>query len=526
MRGVKLANTIIYIVLLYLGLAILYLIYKEVQGHSASLLLYSLLGACIILLLLALSLPKSYRINLALFFTSVAFTLYILEGFLFFWGNPLDYRDARYTAAQKNGVSFDTRTPLQVVSDLKQDGIDAYPFVAPSSFLSTTLMADDEEIFVLGSISNKTTVYCNESGTYTIYESDEYGFHNPTGIWGGNTLDMVALGDSFTQGACVPSDKNVVAHIRSVYPKTLNLAYSGNGPLIMLATLKEYVKPLKPPVVLWFYYEGNDLGDLYLEQANPLLRRYLAEKNFSQDLLHRQADVNRVISDYVAELKERERVNATREVIASLRLYHVRRLLNMTREPATAHEVKIANMLDTKIKQAADAKIEQAGGRKGEDWADPKIEQATNPKIEQAADAKIELAGERKEEDRADIQIEVAAETKLKDEVDANHEKLVALFQQILSDTNEEVASWGGKLYFVYLPDHSRYEQADRENEHLLYRTEVLEMVNGLDIPLLDIHQAFRRHPDPLSLFPFRLVGHYTEQGYRMIAEEVLNRVR
>jgi lysophospholipase L1-like esterase len=115
----------------------------------------------------------------------------------------------------------------------------------------------------------------NENGPWVTYRSDEYGFHNPTGIWQSAPLDIAALGDSYTHGHCVPSDKNFVALIRRRFPATLNLGVSGNGPLLELATLKEYLLPLKPKIVLWFYYEGNDLSDLQNERQSALLRRYL-----------------------------------------------------------------------------------------------------------------------------------------------------------------------------------------------------------------------------------------------------------
>ena len=36
------------------------------------------------------------------------------------------------------------------------------------------------------------------------------------------------------------------------------------------------------------------------------------------------------------------------------------------------------------------------------------------------------------------------------------------------------------------------------------------------------VKQAFDDHPDPLSLFPFRLFGHYKEAGYKLVADTVL----
>ena len=65
--------------------------------------------------------------------------------------------------------------------------------------------------------------------------------------------------------------KNFVALIRQHYPATINLGVSGDGPLTMLATLKEYVQFAKPRVVLWFFWEGNDLSDLQEREKFPLV---------------------------------------------------------------------------------------------------------------------------------------------------------------------------------------------------------------------------------------------------------------
>ena len=45
---------------------------------------------------------------------------------------------------------------------------------------------------------------------------------------------------------------------------------------------------------------------------------------------------------------------------------------------------------------------------------------------------------------------------------------------------------------------------------------------------IIDIQkEVFGTHPDPLSLFPFRSgVGHYNAEGYRLIAETIVKRLK
>ena len=96
----------------------------------------------------------------------------------------------------------------------------------------------------------------------------------------------------------------------------------------------------------------------------------------------------------------------------------------------------------------------------------------------------------------------------------------VSLFAQVLGEAKQRVGSWGGQFYFVYLPAWQRYsETIQRENLHC--RNDVLRLVEALEIPLIDFHQILSTHPDPLSLFPFRVDGHYTAEGYQLLAQQI-----
>ena len=78
-------------------------------------------------------------------------------------------------------------------------------------------------------------------------------------------------------------------------------------------------------------------------------------------------------------------------------------------------------------------------------------------------------------------------------------------------------------MYFVYLPPFSRYSTGNKEKN----RDIVMQTATELDIPIIDIHrEVFDPHPDPLSLFPFRIYGHYTAEGYRLVAEAIGKRLK
>lgn len=99
------------------------------------------------------------------------------------------------------------------------------------------------------------------------------------------------------------------------------------------------------------------------------------------------------------------------------------------------------------------------------------------------------------------------------------------LFAEILTKAKAEVDGWEGKLYFVYLPEYTRYKKSFSHDD-FRRKSEVIEVVKGLGIPVIDIHQeVFANHPDPLALFPFRQPGHYNAHGYSETAKAIVTGV-
>jgi hypothetical protein len=99
------------------------------------------------------------------------------------------------------------------------------------------------------------------------------------------------------------------------------------------------------------------------------------------------------------------------------------------------------------------------------------------------------------------------------------------VFRQILTLAKQRTERWGGVIQFVYLPDWERFTRRFRTLGDTK-RDDVLRIVSELGIPIIDTEPAFRAHGDPLSLFPFRETGHYTEAGHRVVAQEVLGRLQ
>ncbi len=424
------------------------------------------------LLILGLFLPAAHKAQLALCFTAVVVSPYLVEVALAVldphahksvaagWPQP-DRRlltrapQERVRIGRTFGVEYDVRSVLEVVAELRKTRRDVQPAVFPVNInvvrdragaLHPAISIGGREVLPLSGIANTLTVLCNEGGTYVTYESDEHGFNNPRGLWTPGAVDIAAVGDSFTHGMCVSHQDNFVGRIRRAYPRTLNLGMAGSGPLLMLAELREYLTALRPQVVLWVFVEGNDepsgndLIDLRAERNSPILMRYFWSDEFRQGLLDRQREIDRALDSYVARVSARGPSLGWQIAL----LYHLRTALGLRGGP---------------------------------------------PRSDAYSDLELDL------------------------------------FEQIILRAKTTVAAWGGTFYFVYLPDFSRYAGPGSAPPNR-DRDRILAFLRTAGVPVIDVHETFRRQADPLDLFPFRIRGHYNGRGHQLVAEAILSALR
>jgi hypothetical protein len=437
-----------------------------------------LAGLC----LASFRLSPALKVKLALALLSTGASIYALETILamgtLWYSLPSVMAETevkkRAKKSKELGVEFDIRSRLEVVNDLRQKGVKAYPMSHLIALLKRqedgslkSTIASGAELLPLGWISNAISVACNESGDYLVYESDEHGFHNPKGLWHNDPIEIVAVGDSYTQGYCVPSDKNFVAVIRKHYPAILNLGMSGHGPLLMLALIQEYVQLTKPKVVLWFYYEGNDLENLKLERNSPLLMHYMTA-GFSQSLFTQQSAIDLALTNYV------ETAMATSKLFI--------RLEEAIEKVGDTHGLLLVMKEIAMLSQLRERLRFVFGTRQNYKTGTQRVDQTLN----------------------------------------SAHNAEIDLFGKILSEAKESITAWGGKLFFVYLPQWHRYANPRSAEKN---RDRVLLLASTIGLHVIDIHRTFKAQDDPLALFPLRLRSHYNEEGHRLVAEEVLRSI-
>ena len=169
-------------------------------------------------------------------------------------------------------------------------GQDVYPFLSPShlmlsgDFVNSDFSSDKKSpnIFPFAGLPNTDTIYCNELGYWADYKSDRYGFNNPDYVWDEVEHSVMLVGDSFAQGACVARDRTIASRMRAklVGDNIISLGVGGTGPLLTHRVLEHFGPRIKPKIVFWLFYEGNDLhinipievGFLVDEEGSTILK--------------------------------------------------------------------------------------------------------------------------------------------------------------------------------------------------------------------------------------------------------------
>src|SRR5262249_30173803 len=327
-----------------------------------------------------------------------------------------------------------------------------------------------ERVFPLGQVADLPTIMCREGARpFAEFEADERGFNNSKGIWG-KPIDLMFIGDSFTYGACLPNRDHFIAQILERFPSTLNLGAGGLGPLIQLAQIREFVPKTKPRFIFYMYDENNDLysihpaavPDIVLEYGNPILRKYLADGQFSQRIYERQAEIN-------AELKQLVNEKIASGLAERTPLNSLLRSLGLPLTRASLSSLPPSAELEAEIGETGHALVRRTD----------------------------------------------AAE----DDVRVDH---FELFKEIFSKMVQVSTEAGAKFVFVNIP---AYQTICDGVDHP-WKRRVLDFVQSRGVDFIDLERDFRNADKTIGRDELFSVppcgGHFSERGYKIIGDRLL----
>lgn len=164
------------------------------------------------------------------------------------------------------------------------------------SYLYDSQLHHPRDFYFLANVANSKIIGCNESGDFNYWQTDQFGFRNPTETHKSKS-DILLIGDSFTEGACENETGTIAGYLRSSGSKVANLGRGGSGPLFQLATLVEYAPNFESEKVVWIIFTGNDLRNLR-EEKTTRLSGYLDE-SYSQRLVENRSQVDRNLRQFL-----------------------------------------------------------------------------------------------------------------------------------------------------------------------------------------------------------------------------------
>ena len=199
---------------------------------------------------------KIIFVNLVLLY----FFLYILELFINFNNNKI-FQKTRLYYLNKDSKNLDEKIYL--------------------NFGAYKLVDKTVDILPLSGYENAKILLCLDENNNPVYfNSDKNGFNNKDT----DQNNILLIGDSYVQGMCVNNNYNFNEQFEKYNLNTSSLGVAGNGPLLEFATFKEYKLDFNLKSMVLFITPDNDFYDLSNEKNNKILKNYLNDYNFKQNL--------------------------------------------------------------------------------------------------------------------------------------------------------------------------------------------------------------------------------------------------
>ena len=266
---------------------------------------YKLSAIFILFSIITFFLNKKLKEYFVIIILSLVFSIYAFQAYLTIsYGGVTGLRqiEKKIARAKEQRIEFQYRKKSEIYNELKNN---KYKNLKVS--ISPAIRINEElRILPLAGVSNSITLNCNENGYYTIYKSDRYGFNNLDTEWDKKEIEFFLIGDSFVLGNCVNRPHDISSVLKKISNKSVvNIGYANNGPLLEYASLREYFLP-KIKNIIWIYTETSDLNNLRSELNSKILKKYIEDMNFKQNLIYKQNEINYIVNRSIDKWLESE----------------------------------------------------------------------------------------------------------------------------------------------------------------------------------------------------------------------------
>ena len=409
---------------------------------------------------------------------NIIFILYSLELLTTIFLQPkvskyvdIDYN--RYQKARELGIDFDTRTFWQAFFEERINE----PTLAPNYYAKSHLVPRhgyDVSIqkFLQSQLKNNGIIPLRGPINKKTLSCNEDGKrrivnNDKYGFKNPNSIyekkiRVFLIGDSFAEGECHDENGNISGILRNEYK--INSATFGMGSAGPLLSLAA----LKEygghfkPEFVIYLYYEGNDMDDLRTSKNTFLIKYI--NNFSQNLFNRTEEIENFFIEYE----------------------------NLAYKAFKKHFETDYNKFDEKVMK----EIENSKKRK-----------------------KIEIIKDSFELQKLKNIFHTESFFGFKNTIDKK------LFYKVLEQMKLEANSWDGKLIVVYLPDWNRYWQKYSFVKYY-HKKNIESVIKSLNLHYIDISKEFEKKKEPMNLYPFGLYGHYTTEGYQLVAKNIYKNIK
>jgi len=139
-------------------------------------------------------------------------------------------------------------------------------------------LSEKYKVYPLGGLPNTKVYYCNEGYGFIHFTSDRYGFRNDNNIYN-KKIELMIVGDSFINGACVNDDENIVYFLNKLGITSLNMGIAADSAVTYAARIKVFTPVIKPKYLIVNFYANDNISNQ--ENDKYWVHYFKGDKNFN-----------------------------------------------------------------------------------------------------------------------------------------------------------------------------------------------------------------------------------------------------